>query len=66
MPKIRMRPEYELYKLIIESQKFKDYDERVLKYIENMLKKEYVEFDAINEAVIKEFNIKTTFLKKYF
>ena len=62
-----MRPEYELYKLIIgKPKKFKDYDERVLKYIENMLKKEYVEFDAINEAVIKEFNNKTTFCKKYF
>ena len=63
MPKIRMRPEYELYKLIIgKPKKFKDYDDRVLKYIENMLKKEYVEFDVINEAVIKEFNIKNKFL----
>ncbi len=58
MPKIRMRPEYELYKLIIgKPKKFKDYDDRVLKYIASLLNTEYAEFDKISDSVRKEFNI---------
>ncbi len=58
IPKIRLRPEYELYKLIIgKPKKFKDYDDRVLKYIETQLKNEYAEFDSIKASVKKEFKI---------
>ena len=58
MPKIRMRPEYELYKLIIgKPKKFKDYDQRVLEYIATILNKEYIEYDEISENVKKKFNL---------
>ena len=58
IPKIRLRPEYELYKLIVgKPKKFKDYDDRVLKYIETQLNNEFVEFNTIKENVKKEFKM---------
>lgn len=58
IPKIRMRPEYELYKIIIgKPKKFKDYDTRIINYIGELLHTEYIEFDKINESVRRKFKI---------
>ncbi len=58
VPNIRLKPEYELYKLIIgKPKKFKDYDKQVLQFIVKQLNNEYAEFDSINESVKKEFNL---------
>ena len=58
IPKIRLKPQYELYKLIIgKPKKFKDYDDRVLKYIEGQLQTEFIPFDTIRDNCRKEFKL---------
>ena len=51
MPRIRLRPELELYNIIIGKPEKNAYDTKIVEYISNLLKKEYITFREINEKL---------------
>lgn len=57
VPKIRLQPEYELYKLIIgRPQKSVGYDNDILAYIKTLLTREFIEYTDIQKKVQERFN----------
>ncbi len=58
VPKIRLQPEYELYKLIIgRPHKSVGYNEEILSYIKTLLNREYIEYSDIQKKVKERFNV---------
>ena len=58
VPKIRLQPEYELYKLIIgRPDKSVGYNEEILSYIKTLLNREYIEYSDIQQKVKERFNV---------
>jgi len=51
VPRIRLSPQYELYNLIIGKPDNFAYDKKILDYINNLIKKEYITFSEIEEKV---------------
>ena len=56
LPRIRLRPEMELYNLIIGKPDKNLYDKHILEYISELLKIEYIPFNEIEEKVKKKYN----------
>jgi hypothetical protein len=56
IPRIRLRPELELYNLIIGKPENNAYDTKIVDYISNLLKKEYITFKEIDEKIKKFIN----------
>ena len=57
VPRIRLSPQYELYNLIIGKPDNFSYDKKILDYIINLIKKEYITFNEIEEQL--KFNFKS-------
>ena len=57
IPRVRLSPPFELYNLIIGKPEKFAYDKNILDYITNLIKKEYITFNEIEENVKKYFNI---------
>jgi hypothetical protein len=58
MPKIRLQPEYELYKLIIgRPNKATGYNQSILAYIKSLLNREFIEYNEIQKKVKERFNV---------
>lgn len=55
VPRIRLSPPYELYNLIIGKPDNFAYDKKILDYITNLIKKEYITFNEIEEKVKYNF-----------
>ena len=51
VPRIRLNPQYELYNLIIGKPEKFMYDANILDYIKDLIKKEYITFNEIEENV---------------
>jgi len=56
VPRIRLRPEMELYNLIIGKPDKNLYDKHILAYISELLKTEYIPFNVIEEKVKRKYN----------
>ena len=56
VPRIRLKPEMELYNLIIGKPDGTMYDKEILKYIGELLKTEYITFREIEEKLKKKEN----------
>jgi len=56
LPRIRLRPEMELYNLIIGKPDKNLYDKHILAYISELLKIEYIPFNEIEEKVKIKYN----------
>ncbi len=58
VPRIRLSPPYELYNLIIGKPDKFSYDKKILDYITDLIKKEYITFNEIEEQI--KYNFKNT------
>jgi len=56
LPRIRLKPEMELYNLIIGKPDKNLYDKAILAYISELLKTEYIHFNVIEEKVKLKYN----------
>ena len=51
VPRIRLKPELELYNLIIGKPEKNAYNKKILDYISSLLKKEYITYNEISHKV---------------
>jgi hypothetical protein len=51
VPRIRLKPELELYNMIIGKPEKNSYDTKIIEYISNLLKKEYITFNEIKNKL---------------
>ena len=56
LPRIRLKPEMELYNLIIGKPDKNLYDKAILAYISELLKTEYIPFNVIEEKINIKYN----------